>query len=206
MTRGLRSADARRNFRAARVWGAARLGPGQGPGDEVAAEPPQRLPARLAHVSRNPSPRRVGSGSFSTPKSALKGSSSLSRSALAKETPPVVKQWRNWVPSPPRACGPLPWCVRGSGAGWRWMRLAGPNSSRQGRHGQLAAMHTGLVGVAEFDEKLAGVEREEFGPARWTAPTEILLTLRVSRLAWSGRIRLRSPGADNVLCCDPLYG
>jgi len=38
-------------------------------------------------------------------------------------------------------------------------------------------MHTGLVGVAEFDEKLAGVEREEFGPARWTAPTNVLFTL-----------------------------
>ena len=192
MTRGLRSADARRNFRAARVWGAARLGPGQGPGDEVAAEPPQRLPVWLARV-----PQRFAEagriGQLLQAQERLGGSCSWSRSALAKETPPVVKQWRNWVPSPPRACGPLPWCVRGSGAGWRWMRLAGPNSSRQGRHGQLAAMHTGLVGVAEFGEKLAGVEREEFGPARWTAPTEILLTLRVSRLAWSGRIRLRSP-------------
>ena len=41
---------------------------------------------------------------------------------------------------------------------------------QQGGHGQLAAMHTGLVGVAEFDEKPLGLERDEFGHARLDRP------------------------------------
>ena len=85
-------------FRAARVWGAARLGPGQGPVDEVAAEPLQRLPVWLARV-----PQRFaeagGIGQLLQAQERLGGSCSWSRSALAKETPPVVKQWSNGVPS-----------------------------------------------------------------------------------------------------------
>jgi len=34
----------------------------------------------------------------------------------------------------------------------------------QGGYGQLAAMHTGLAGVAECDEALEELERDEFGP------------------------------------------
>ena len=37
---------------------------------------------------------------------------------------------------------------------------------QQGRHGQLAAMHAGLVGVAKFDEKLPGLQRDELSHAR----------------------------------------
>jgi len=61
---------------------------------------------------------------------ALKGSSSLSRSASASKTPPLVKQWSRWVTST-RGVEPLPRCVRGSSAGWRSRRWARPNSWRK---------------------------------------------------------------------------
>jgi hypothetical protein len=66
----------------------------------------------------------------------------------------------------------------------------------QGGHSQPAATHTGLAGVAEFEEKLAGIERDEFGRAGQAAPTGILFTLRVTPSALSVRIQVDAPLAS----------
>jgi len=111
----------------------------------------------------------VGSGSFSTPSNALKGSSWLSRSASASQTPPAAEavEQLGHVDQGPVAFAPVRARVQ------RRLALDAFGQAKllqQGGHGQLPAMHTGLVGVAEFNEKALGLERDEFGHARLDRP------------------------------------